>query len=183
MQCVYISKPIRNKINASCFTFPIIPITWTHCTIPPQWPSVLLSSALHIHYYHPYGLQVLPPSAIQPVQVTVYPNFLYPSGLVLVQLWDSVFFTYYYNFFFHRVDDGHFICGGASSFKMKFSAFSYTVFVQALVRLNNDFKFTLCACVTAAVDISFLCPCLSRSIRCHFNLFIDHLYGTLSTDF
>ena len=35
--------------------------------------------------------------------------------------------------------------------KMHFSAFSCIVFVQALVRLNNYFKFPLCACV-AAVD-------------------------------
>ena len=57
--------------------------------------------------------------------------------------------------------------------KMHFSAFSCIVFVQALVRLNNYFKFPLCACV-AAVDTSFLC---------HLHLFIDHLYGTLSTVF
>ena len=58
--------------------------------------------------------------------------------------------------------------------KMHFYAFNCIVFVQALVRLNNYFKFPLCACV-AAVDTSFLC---------HLHLFIDHLYhGTLSTVF
>ena len=41
-----------------------------------------------------------------------------------------------------------------ASLKIEFPAFSRGVFIQVPLRLNNDFKFPLCACL-AAVDILF----------------------------
>ena len=62
--------------------------------------------------------------------------------------------------------------------KWNFLLFIWSVFV----RLNINFKFSLCACVVA-VDILFLCPCFSCSIFCYFHHFSDHLSGIFSTGF
>ena len=217
---VYTSMQIRSKIKASCLTFPKIPITWTHYTVPTPWPSVLPLLALHsttpmgftynhlqpyitttalmgfryYHvppYYYPHGLQVFPPSALQtttPLGFRYYHLQPYnPSKLLFVPIFYIRALQYLFNcgtvyiyiyifffFFFCRVGLEYFICVRALSFKMEFPAFSCIVFLQWLVRLNNDFQFALCACV-AAVDILFLCPCFSCSILRHSQSLITTL--------
>ena len=59
----------------------------------PPWASGITTFSLT--NYYPLGLQVLPPSATQPVQTTVYPNLLYWCSLLFVQLWDSVLLFLY----------------------------------------------------------------------------------------
>ena len=160
-------------------------------------PWVSGITTVNLTYYYPYGLQVLPPSALQtttplgfryyhlqpynPSKLLFVPIFyiravqyLLNCGTVYMHTYICIYIYIFLFLFFCRVGLEYFICGQALSFKMEFPAFSCIVFLQSLVRLNNDFQFPLCACV-AAVDLLFLCPCFSCSIFRHFQSLITSL--------
>ena len=135
----------------------------------PTWASGITTFSLT--YYYPHGLQVSPPSAIQPNKGSVYPSILYSWGSVFVQLWDSVFFV---------AEKPMAILFVAELYRFTRNFWlSCSVFVLVPVMFNINFKFPLCAWQQVSTFCFFVLVLIALFFVTFIFLLTPPLYGTL----